>query len=249
MKKPGVRVIDGKRIDLVELRKRRKLARENAKPVEDTRVSDMWARDDAKQESAALDRSEEKAIRAMKPRIEVGSEQVDNPLYMRDHAGDKTNHRQISVPFNHKESAISALAAKRAIDEAQAAAAVRFRSLWEAVGGAGAKAIDYSKEPVDGGGAVEPISLKQLTAGSELKRASDALKSAHGLYAYRLVGYVAGEGRSIHEMTETRRQRDTMTDNLRTYLDVLAELWGFRTRNSFRSRNGLTRARENDIRG
>lgn len=168
---------------------------------------------------------------------------VENPNWSRAHDGEKTNPRFITVPFNHKESAVSTLAAKGAIDPAQLAAAVRFRSLWEAVGGAGAKAMDYTREPVDGGGAVDPISMKQLTAGSELKRASDALLKAHGLYAYRLVSYIAGEGRSIHEMTETRRQRDTMTDMLRLYLDVLAELWGYGSSQSFRSRNDLTRAR------
>ncbi len=173
---------------------------------------------------------------------------VENPNWSRAHDGDKANPRYISVPFNHRESAISALAAKGVLDAAQVAAAVRFRGLWEALGGSGAKAMDYSKEPVDGGGTSEPISDKQLRAGADLKRASDALKKVHGLYAYRLVSHIAGEGRSIHELTETRRQRDTMTDNLRAYLDVLSDLWGYSGKGSLRPRNDLTRARENSIR-
>lgn len=173
----------------------------------------------------------------------------ENPLWSRDHAGDKTNVRFVSLAVNMRESAITALAAKGVIDEAQCAAADRFRRAWEAMGGAGARAIDYSREPVDGGGAVEPISLKQLSAGRDLKAAQEALEKEHGRYAYKLVGYVCGEGHSIHALTETRRQRDTMTDNLRAYLDVLAILWDYAGKGSLRKRNDLTRARENDIRG
>lgn len=189
-----------------------------------------------------------KAKQKPKPTPEVMTATVENPNWSRSHDGDKTNPRFITVAFNHKESAISALAAKGVLDAAQVAAAVRFRGLWEALGGSGAKAMDYSKEPVDGGGTSEPISVKQLNAGADLKRASDALKAAHGLYAYRLVSYIAGEGRSIHELTETRRQRDTMTDNLRAYLDVLADLWNYSGKGSVRTRNDLTRAREQSIR-
>lgn len=167
----------------------------------------------------------------------------ENPNWSRAHDGDKTNPRFITVGMNAKESAITALAARDAITPSQAAAADRFRSAWEMLGGTGARAIDYSKEPVDGGGIVDPISIRQMEAGRDLHSAQKALKAVHGEYAYRLVGYICGEGRSIHELTETRRQRDTMTDNLRAYLDVLAELWSYATPVSLRNRNDLTRAR------
>ncbi|MBZ9894230.1 hypothetical protein LB545_07715 [Mesorhizobium sp. BR1-1-6] len=159
--------------------------------------------------------------------IEIGSAIIENPNWSRDHDGDKTNVRYVSQPINIRESAITTLAAKGVINAGQAAAAVRFRAAWERMGGAGAGALDYSKEPVDGGGVVEPITIRQLEAGRELKDARDALKKAHGEYAFRVVCYIAGEGRSIHELTETRRQRDTLTDNLRAYLDVLAVLWEY----------------------
>lgn len=159
--------------------------------------------------------------------IEIGVAEIENPNWSRDHAGDRTNVRYVQQPINIRESAITTLAAKKVIDKGQAAAADRFRAAWERMGGAGAGALDYSKEPVDGGGIAEPITVRQLEAGRELKAARDALVKAHGEYAYRLVGYIAGEGRSIHELTDTRRQRDTMTDMLRIYLDVLAVLWKF----------------------
>ncbi|MDV4155250.1 hypothetical protein [Rhizobium brockwellii] len=49
------------------------------------------------------------------------------------------------------------LAAKKQINEAQLAAAKRFRALYEAMGGAGAGSFDYSREPVDGGGMREAL--------------------------------------------------------------------------------------------
>ena len=153
--------------------------------------------------------------------------EVDNPFHSRDHDGDKTNHRRIGAFINTRESAITMLATKGAINAPQAAAAVRFRQLWERMGGAGAGAMDYSRVVVDGGKTPDPISASQMEAGRELKRAALALSKAHGEYAYKLVTYICGEGRSIHELTDTRRQRDTMADNLRMYLDVLAGLWDF----------------------
>lgn len=229
VKAPGIRIIDGKRIDLTELRKRRKLAKELAGPVEDSRVSDAWARSDAKERSRVLDIAEGKSISSLAPKADIKSATIDNPDFSRDHVEDKYgNYRTIQANINVKEGAISVLAARGALDAAQVAAADRFRKLWEQLGGAGAGAMDYTKEPVDGGGSVDPISLRQLAAGMELKTASDALQAKYGIYAYKLVGYVAGEGHNLTELTETRRQRDTMTDNLRMYLDLLAELWGYR---------------------
>lgn len=169
-----------------------------------------------------------KAIERMR-HMELAAVTVDNPHYSRAHSGEKWNPPKSAAVMNIRESAISLLAAKGVINAAQVAAADRFRGLWETLGGSGAGALDYTKEPVDGGGVSEPITVKQLEAGRQLKAASKELKELHGEYAYRLVGYIAGEGRSIHEMTETRRQRDTMTDNLRTYLDILAALWGYST--------------------
>lgn len=162
--------------------------------------------------------------------VEIKVHTVDNPNWSRDHHGRRENPRLTDANVNIRESAITTLAAKGVITAAQTVAADRFRALWEQMGGAGAGALDYSKEPVDGGGVSEPITIRQLEAGRALKEARSSLVRAHGEYAYRLVGYIAGEGRSIHEMTETRRQRDTMTDNLRSYLDVLAVLWGYATR-------------------
>jgi len=154
-----------------------------------------------------------------------GSKEVDNPLYSRAHHGDRTNPERIGAVINVRESAVVMLEAKGVLDKAQVKAAERFRKLWERMGGAGAGAMDYSRVVVDGGISPDPISESQMEAGRSLKDAQEALKKAHGEYSYRLVGYICGQGYSIHDLCETRRQRDTMTDLLRMYLDVLAEHW------------------------
>lgn len=161
-------------------------------------------------------------------RAELVPAEIDNPLYAREHDGDRTNPRRIGAFINARESAITMLATKGAINPAQAAAAVHFRELWERIGGAGAGAMDYSRVVVDGGITKDPISAMQMEAGRELKDAQNALKKAYGEYSYRLVGYICGQGYSVHDLCETRRQRDTMTDQLRMYLDLLAEMWGMR---------------------
>lgn len=164
-------------------------------------------------------------IGTLKSDIEVVS--LDNPYFSRDHIASAGNPAKITVARNRRESGISELAAKGALNASQVAAADKFRLLFEAMGGAGARAIDPAKEAVDGGKIPDPISARAFQAGVELKRAAQHLQTSHGLYGYKLVCYVAGEGRTIREMTETRRQRDTMTDGLRMCLDALAVLWGF----------------------
>lgn len=156
--------------------------------------------------------------------------EMDNPFFQREHRESSTNPKAIPVEINIAESAIETLFARAKIDRAQKAAADRFRSIWEKMGGKGAGAIDYSAVRVDGGKNPEPISVKQLEAGRELEFIRTKLVLAHGVYAYRLVTYICGQGHNIHDLTETRRQRDTMTDNLRMYLDLMAEEWGFKKR-------------------
>ncbi len=155
---------------------------------------------------------------------------VEDPEFSHDHVEGKLgNTRFKTVARNRRESGISELAAKGALNAAQVAAADRFRALFEAMGGAGARAIDPAKEAVDGGRIPDPISTRAFQAGVELKKAAEHVQKSHGLYGYKLVCYVAGEGRTIRELTQTRRQRDTMTDYLRMCLTSLAEFWGFQT--------------------
>lgn len=228
-KKPAIRVENGKRHDLAEMRRRRKLAKERAAPIEDTRVSAVWARADAKADSVDRDAAEARSIEAMEPRIALGTIKLENPNYMRAHDGEPWNLRHIQPAVNLRESGIVALRAKNALDEAQYAAAERYRRLFEAMGSKGASAIDYSREYVDGGRSPDAIGDRQIDAGRKLKAAYTFLVARRGSDGWKLVRDICGEGLSIHDLAVSRRARDTMTDNLRACLDALAEHWSLST--------------------
>jgi len=165
-----------------------------------------------------------------RPHLEIIERDIENPMWTRAHDGDRTNPRIIRGHVNTLESPVSYLASKGALTASQVAAADRFRKLFERVGGAGARAIDYSRPQVDGGNIADPINPNQLDAGLQLAAANRVLGETYGRYGYLLVCYICGEGRHIKEMTTTRRQHDTMLDNLRAYLDCLAEHWQMATR-------------------
>jgi hypothetical protein len=151
---------------------------------------------------------------------------VDNPYYSKAHDRDNSNPIKIKAQINVRESAIVTLAARKHIDEAQFAAATKFRSLWEAMGGAGAGSFDYSREPVDGGGSREPLTERQIRAGLELKRAQELL----GVRAYDIMSKIAGQGYAIPELAKSHRERTTLTDYLKDGLDELAREWGYANR-------------------
>ena len=161
---------------------------------------------------------------------EVRIQKVPNPLFSRAHNGETWNPVVISAHVNIRESAIATLAARKHINEAQVAAADRFRALWESMGGAGAGAFDYSREPVDGGGSNDPLSERQIRAAMELKRIREIL----GVRAYDIMGKIAGEGFAIPELAKTHRERTTLTDYLKDGLDEMARQWGYENRGTKR---------------
>lgn len=162
--------------------------------------------------------------------LAIVSDTVENPDWRVAHDGEKAFPRYVTAARNVRESGVSLLASKGALNPAQVAAADKFRRLFEAMGGTGARAIDPSKEAVDGGCWPDPIGAEAINAGKQLAAAHEVVTRQYGLYAWRLLGYVCGEGRTVHELTATRRQRDTMTDGLRMSLDVLAIHWNFQTK-------------------
>ncbi|MDW9618322.1 hypothetical protein GOB49_13605 [Sinorhizobium meliloti] len=153
--------------------------------------------------------------------------EVPNPYFSRAHPPGPTNPRRIPAVVNVRESAVTTLASRGVLDAAQVAAADRFRTLYEAIGGKGAGAIDYGREHVDGGKAREPITERQITAGKELARCRALL----GMRIYGLVSAVAGQGYALHEVVgNDKRARLTAADMLRMGLDDLAAMWKLATR-------------------
>lgn len=163
--------------------------------------------------------------KAAKRRIEIERNvlEVQNPLWSRDHYGDRTNPRYIEVAASPRESSITAMKIRGILDDAQARSALRFCRLWETLGGKGASAIDYSKEHVDGGRIAEPINVGQMEAGRELKRCRLLL----GERGYRLVSLVCGEGYQVSELVSGKRAQLSLMDALRGFLDDLAVQWRY----------------------
>lgn len=163
---------------------------------------------------------------AWQPKIETRKVVVDNPYFSRAHAGGHGNPVKIEALVNIRESAIGTMAAKGHISPHQLQAALRFRRLCELLGGAGAGSLDLSVERVDGGGARDPIGLHQMDAGRQLAKCRELL----GVRAYEIMSKIAGQGFAIAELGRTHRERTTLADYLKDGLDVLAEHWGYKTR-------------------
>ena len=156
------------------------------------------------------------------PKQDMRVVEVDNPYFSADHREGPSNPKRIKAVKNMRESAVETLFARGKLDEAQKKAADRFRATWEACGGAGAGAMDYAQLRVDGGGAKDPISDRQIDASKALRACRDIL----GQRNYDLVCKVAGQGLSLSDITSEARLRLTLADNLRASLDDLARMWG-----------------------
>lgn len=156
------------------------------------------------------------------PKLELVSAEVDNPYFSTDHAESSDNPKKIRASKNLRESAIETLFARGKLDEAQKKAGDRFRAVWEACGGAGTAAMDYARTHVDGGGARDPISERQIDAGKELASCRVML----GQRNFALVCKVCGQGLSFSDITTDARAKLTMADNLRDSLNDLAQAYG-----------------------
>lgn len=157
-----------------------------------------------------------------KPKEVLVPAQVDNPYFSADHPVGAMNPRKVHVAKNLRESAVETLYARKKLDDAQKKAADRFRATWEACGGAGAPAMDYSQIRVDGGGARDPISDRMVDASKALKDCRMLL----GKRNFELVARVCGQGLSLQDIDRGQRARSTLADNLKASLEDLARMWG-----------------------
>lgn len=146
---------------------------------------------------------------------------MDNPYHSTAHRESRSNPKTIDVVKNLRESAIETLYARGKLDESQKRTADKFRRLWESCGGT-IGAMDYGREPVDGGGLTEPLTERQANAGRELASCRRLL----GKRMFGLVCRVCGQGLSLTELSPDGRDKKTAADNLRDSLDDLGEMWG-----------------------
>lgn len=155
--------------------------------------------------------------------------EVENPMYNRAHDGETWNPKKITSVVNLKESALVTLEQRGLIDAAQVKAGERFRMIWEALGGSGAGAFDYSREPVDGGGPRSALSDRQVQAGIELADCRPIL----GI-GYDIMVKVAGEGMAVTEITHSKNLQRAYVEMLKQGLTALAQHFGYENHGKLR---------------
>jgi hypothetical protein len=153
--------------------------------------------------------------------------EIDNPLYNRAHDGDRTNPKRITAAYNPRESYVGFLHAKSIIDDAEFQAGVIIRAAYEDMGGVGARAIDYTREHVDGGGIAQTISDRHLKASRTLQEARKVL----GEDGYNITIKLAAQGLWPKDLRPNDvKAREVLGTRLRECLDILAVLWGKKKR-------------------
>ena len=153
--------------------------------------------------------------------IEYGERTVDNPFFNRDHAENASNPRRIKVSGNIRESPIAWMYKHGLINEDQLEVGARFRKVYETCYG-DLKAMNYIKEPVDGGGIYElSITDRKMDAAKAL----DVVRKLLGADGYKVVEHVCGMGVYIKHFTKQRRAQDKASHKLRECLDILAVHW------------------------
>ncbi len=158
-----------------------------------------------------------------KPPPHIRTAMVPNPHFAPEHPISVTNPKETPAVINTKESAIETLYARGKLEPHQKKAADYYLALHMRAGGILA-AIDYSRDKVDGGSG-SPI-MARLHAVREI----EALRDIVGSIGITLLNTVCCEGRALAELGDTNRQRTTLADNLRSYLDEIAYVQGFAMR-------------------
>lgn len=161
---------------------------------------------------------------SLKSQVEVS--QVPNPYHNPAHKVSRSNPLKVSALVNIKESAVGTLYARGHINDAQWAAAGRFRMLWERSGAKGAIAIDYSRVQVDGGKAIDPLPDLVVEATHHLNNCLPVL----GKRTFDIMIKVVGQGMEIADIAKTQREKTTFSDYIKDGLQELAVHWGYKTR-------------------
>jgi hypothetical protein len=154
--------------------------------------------------------------------VELGERLVPDPM---------EPSASIKATVNVRESSIDHMASRGRINASQAEAGQRFRKLWEKAAVGRNKAMDTSREPVDGGGVGDPISDDLVRASYELNK---VLRIAGQAGAQLLIAIV-GEGRRIEEVAarwsrsggvvKGDRAQGYVTGRMVEALDELVRFW------------------------
>lgn len=160
------------------------------------------------------------------PHATIRPMEVENPNYSRQHEGARGNPKTITVMVNIRESAIATMASRGHLQPHHVMAANRLRKILEAAGRSGARAIDYGREPVDGGGTYDPVPDMMIDAGKELVECAKIV----GTFAFKYLELAVGQGCELGRIGTTQREKTTRADYIRDGLDALAQYWQLATR-------------------
>jgi len=163
--------------------------------------------------------------------FELGVMEIENPYFTRDHKESETNPKRITVPVNKRHDVIMFLRSKKVIDEAQFRAGMKFRALLERAGARGARAMDYTREHVDGGSAWPDTDVRAIDAANQLA----ALYNVIGKTDYPLLEQLIITNSSIADVAKLwdTKGRDLafmrryLSRRVRDALDLAAKHWGF----------------------
>lgn len=133
---------------------------------------------------------------------------------------------KIAVFRSTRDDILAEMLARREIDQAQYDAGRKYERHVEAAEIGNIQAINPGKEAVDGGGAFEAITDRQIDAVRQLSEAGRVL----GAKGEAMVRFVLISRRPFSALGLDRRQTDRARTKFFTYLEILAEFWGCATR-------------------
>jgi len=133
----------------------------------------------------------------------------------------------ITVTRSIKDDPLAGMLARDQIDKAQFEAGRLWQRYHEQAQVGTVRAIDPTKEAVDGGRIPEPITDRQIVAMRELRVAHKKL----GSYDTRLIFMVLGDRMSLNDLADkwrmnTERERIYLGRRFRHALELLAGVWG-----------------------
>lgn len=160
--------------------------------------------------------------------------EVDNPEYSREHHGASANPKRITAAINMRESPLVWYISHGDVTASQGRAGTWVRRLHELAGGAGVQAMDYTREPVDGGRVTDGLTDIKATAAKRLSEARDELERTG--CDWRIVEQVCAWGYFVKQLTQTRRENSAAMQRLCASLGVLAIFWGYESLPAQRNR-------------
>lgn len=149
----------------------------------------------------------------------LGVKVVDDPYEM----GSK-----LQVLVSLRDDPLAGMYSRGQIDDAQLAGGRKWQRHYEEAEIGGIRAIDPTKEAVDGGRIPEPITDRQIIAFRELTRADKELgQEGRALIRDILGGRMSVSQAAVRRGLTRQREIDYVGYRFRECLDTLAVLWNF----------------------